>query len=321
MKSRDVTTIMTLKDAQGFCKPYETVCGIPGREGTNAFECIDTSVALESCKSSLTPRIYSLLLTEGISGGGCVTPHSFHPPTPPTGIDCGRLPSVIAASCANSRCVVTRCRVGRRLNADQSACVEVAKQEIEHPKALGRMGKERRADVVLVDADLSAKIKYLVDLVLHLAASAAIVGSVPTSSTTVSLPPVDHLIFVSAIVESTQNILSSKTVVSLVGNINVLATVGGLAVNTLHTCGCADVLGLRAVVDYLNNVLNSTLDIVQWCHQHPVGALPPPDSSTIPDLLDLPIPNTSDALITIGTDTSLQKLAALLITALVSLKH
>ena len=250
-----------------------------------------------------------------------MTPHSFHPPTAPTGIDCGRLPSVVAASCANSRCVVTRCRPGWRPTADQSVCVEVTKQGVEHPKGFARMGKERRADVVLVDAELLAKIRLLVDLVLHSAATAKVVP-VPTSSPTSSSPPVDHLILVSAIVESTQNILSSTRVVSLVGNINLLATMGGLAVNTLHACGCADVLGLRAVVASLNDVLNATLDIVQWCRQHPVGTLPPPpDSLDVPELLDLHIPNTSDLLITFGMDTSLQGLSALLITAHVSLNH
>jgi len=323
LNSRDVTTITTLKDAQRFCKSYESVCGIPGREGTNAFECIDPSVALESCKSSLTPRIYSHFADEGISGGGCVTPHPFHPPTAPTGVDCGRLPSAIAASCADSRCVVTRCRLGWRPDANQSACVEIAKQgvAIEHPKALARMGKERRAEVVLVDAVLSAKIRHLVDRVLDLAAIATI-GPVLTSFPTSSSPLVDHLILVSAIVEATQNVLSSKSVVSLVGNINVLATMGGLAVNTLHACGCTDALGLHAVVASLNNVLKATVDIVQWCHQHPVGALfPPPGSSTIPDILDQPILNTSDALINIGLGASLQDLVDLLIVARVSLKH
>ena len=45
--------ITTVTQAKATCKPHETVCGIPGREGTLDFECIDIDTANDSCMYSL----------------------------------------------------------------------------------------------------------------------------------------------------------------------------------------------------------------------------------------------------------------------------
>lgn len=98
--------ITTLVQAKHTCNIYESVCGIPGREDTLDFECVDTRETLDSC-------------------GGCLAPHPFYESYPTTvrGVECGRLPGVISASCSNSRCVVSHCREGLQPSADKTVCV------------------------------------------------------------------------------------------------------------------------------------------------------------------------------------------------------
>lgn len=45
--------ITTIAQAKATCKPHETVCGIPGRENTLDFECINIHTANDSCMYSL----------------------------------------------------------------------------------------------------------------------------------------------------------------------------------------------------------------------------------------------------------------------------
>ena len=47
-KARNVP-ITTITEAKAMCKQQETVCGIPGREKSFHFECIDVNIAGDSC--------------------------------------------------------------------------------------------------------------------------------------------------------------------------------------------------------------------------------------------------------------------------------
>ncbi|KAG6852978.1 hypothetical protein C0991_007755 [Blastosporella zonata] len=61
-------------------------------------------------------------------GGGCVTPHPFYEPHRVTskGVDCGRIPGVVSASCEQSQCVVSLCKTGLVPNDDKTKCVPSA---------------------------------------------------------------------------------------------------------------------------------------------------------------------------------------------------
>jgi hypothetical protein len=109
------------------CPSSQTACLMGISSGSAAFECIDTTTALESC-------------------GGCLpTPGSnatgFADPAAPAGVDCTALPNVEDVSCVNSRCKIrasarpslprasteTRrtvaCRPGASLNPDGTSCL------------------------------------------------------------------------------------------------------------------------------------------------------------------------------------------------------
>ncbi|KAG6902429.1 hypothetical protein C0995_016608 [Termitomyces sp. Mi166 len=123
--------IVTLADAQELCGT-KAVCGIPGRQGTLEFECVNTSSALDSC-------------------GGCMVPHSFidsHRVFPPAGVDCNRLPGVVNAQCFESKCKVTKCRAGWVLNTDGTHC-----------EVLKLSNTEKGVDLPKLNTDVEANLR------------------------------------------------------------------------------------------------------------------------------------------------------------------
>ncbi|RDB26726.1 hypothetical protein Hypma_005394 [Hypsizygus marmoreus] len=307
---RAIGPVTTLEQAQAFCKPHESVCGIPDREQIYDFECVDTSIALDSC-------------------GACFTPHRFpgtdHPMV--KGKECGKLPGVVTASCSNSRCLISQCREGLEPNSDRSECVK------NSPSAGLRMRKERRRDAspantnlnadVVVNSQLLSKITALVHLVVELGdASTSVprppVPHIPGSS------PIDHTDLVDAIVAVTAKILGSRSIAELVANVDALVNLNALVTDVLGGCGCIEALGLGSVVKALERVVEAALDIQHWCGGHPIGIPAPntsslpasgttvvshsPSSSTAPIPTAHPIPNNSDTPITVGLDDLLDTL-------------
>ncbi|KAG6828790.1 hypothetical protein H0H92_006729 [Tricholoma furcatifolium] len=101
--------ITTLAEAQLVCKS-QSVCGIPGRENTLDFECVDVSSTLDSC-------------------GGCVVPPPFSDAVRSkhtAGVDCGRLVGALEPQCSDSKCVVTKCRGGLVVSPKGTRCVPKA---------------------------------------------------------------------------------------------------------------------------------------------------------------------------------------------------
>ncbi|KAF5381684.1 hypothetical protein D9615_005453 [Tricholomella constricta] len=282
--------IATFAQAQAFCKS-EAVCGIAGREEETDFECIDTSVTLDSC-------------------GGCVTPHRFTDILAPsaTGIECGRLPGVITAACSNSRCVITQCREGWHLNANRNECVYIAGDPVNrgHSSRMRKRGILASADVV-IDPDLAAKINAYVVLVIDLVSTSGSIPVPPTAPhTPTSHPPINHADLVGAVVAATVNLLKSHTVAEIVANVNALVHVNNIVAQTFGGCGCSGTLGLGQLIHQLVRVIDCALDMQHWCGSHPVG-IPAPHpfapTTTLPY-----IPNTSDVPITVGLDDVLNAL-------------
>ncbi|KAK0199837.1 hypothetical protein DFS33DRAFT_198454 [Desarmillaria ectypa] len=98
--------ITTLTEAQATCRTGETVCGVPSPKGKYDYECLDTSVALDSC-------------------GGCTVPHPFGSAQPSHGVDCSMIPYLVTGSCHGGQCVAHKCRLGYQPSKDQTDCVIV----------------------------------------------------------------------------------------------------------------------------------------------------------------------------------------------------
>ncbi|KAG5645687.1 hypothetical protein DXG03_005525 [Asterophora parasitica] len=286
---RAIGPINTFAQAQEFCKS-EAVCGIAGREEKSDFECIDTTVALDSC-------------------GGCVTPHRFTDVLAPaaSGIECGRLPGVVTAACSNSRCIITQCREGWHLNARGTECVNVAGGR-GHSSRMRRKGRRHGIPATVIDSNLAAKINAYVGLVIDLTHTS---GSIPTPHTPGSHPPVSHADLVGGIVAAAVNLLNSRTVVELVTNVNAVVNVNHIVQQTFDGCRCVDKLGLGQLAAQLILVVESALDIQHWCGSHLVGVSAPyphPSTPAGPTTPHSPIPNTADAPITVGLDDALNAL-------------
>ncbi|KAH9976043.1 hypothetical protein BJV74DRAFT_967703 [Russula compacta] len=96
--------IYAQREAQGTCAFGEKVCGV--NQGSNAFECLNTDTALESC-------------------GGCVTANPFLPASEQTldGVDCTTIPNVKNVKCSGGHCIVESCTGLYVPSSDQGACV------------------------------------------------------------------------------------------------------------------------------------------------------------------------------------------------------
>ncbi|KAG6828786.1 hypothetical protein H0H92_006725 [Tricholoma furcatifolium] len=281
---RQVTgPITSYTAAKATCKSGETICGIPGRENPNAFECIDTTVSLDSC-------------------GGCVTPHRFADgPASPKGIDCGRLPGVSASSCSNSQCKVTHCRMGRELNEERNECVKVPtgsprRRSLRMEKASKR--DNNNIDVVL-STELAGQIHAYILLVGNLNNTCQALAS--TSSHATGAPSINYEYYVGTILSATLEALRSTTVVSLVTNIDTMVNVNTLALNAFLQCGCVDALGLQSLYHDLVAVVDAALTMQTWCSNHPASTPSDPSNPST-------VSNTSPAHIIVGLDDLLHLL-------------
>ncbi|KAG5734799.1 hypothetical protein E4T56_gene728 [Termitomyces sp. T112] len=273
---------MSYAAAVALCKPEQTVCGIPGREGTKDFECIDTTTTLDSC-------------------GGCVVQHPFSDgPASVNGIDCGRLPGVIASNCLSSRCEIAQCHSGWYLDAKRNECVKFSASTTR--RSIGsRMTKAAKR------SDLEIETVIAPELATQFAAYARLVLRLKNASQTVpkaftAPPSIDQAYYVNTIVTATLYTLRSPTVVALMANTDSLVNVNAFALNAFKGCGCIDALGLHSVYDDLIAIVNASLSIQSWCHNHPVSV----PSNTIKPTT---VPNTSAASITIGLDDVLNALS------------
>ncbi|KAG6860318.1 hypothetical protein C0995_012714 [Termitomyces sp. Mi166 len=286
---RETSSITSYAAAVAICKPGQTVCGIPGREGTKDFECIDTRTTLDSC-------------------GGCIVQHPFSDgPAAAKGVDCGRLPGVITSNCSDYRCEITQCRSGWHLEAKRNECVKVPAYTGRYSigSRMKKASKRNRLEVeTVIASELASQLNEYGLLVLNLsdtsrATSTALTSLQPASGS--STPSIDQAYYVNTAVAAALYTLRSPTVVALVANINSLVNVNALALNAFEGCRCIDTLGLHSVYDDLIAVVNAGLSIQNWCHNHPVGV---PSNSTN----TITVPNTSDAPITIGLDDVLNAL-------------
>ncbi|RDB26727.1 hypothetical protein Hypma_005395 [Hypsizygus marmoreus] len=293
-RKRRSLPVTTLAQAKSTCKPRESVCGIVGRENTYDFECVDTSVALDSC-------------------GGCVTPHPFYEPDryEVKGIECGRLPGVISAGCSKGRCVVSQCRQGQEPSFDKSKCVSVtsvAQRLMLTAFKLASASYKRQALPGLTpNVDLQAQVKGIVIAVIDLHAATK---AVPTLDGAASVD-LDGL--VQSIVNATAAVIKSNTVVSVVANVNTLVDSIlqlGEMLSTLTSAGLED-LAVK-----LATVTQSALGLQTWIAANaivipklpsiPVLGLPLPSVSSIL------VPNTSNLSIDLGLDGLLSLLGDLL---------
>ncbi|KAG6911026.1 hypothetical protein DXG01_005442 [Tephrocybe rancida] len=283
-KPRETKQITSYAAAKKICTPDQTVCGIPGREGTRDFECVDTRVSLDSC-------------------GGCVVQHGFADgPSSVQGTDCGRLHGVMASSCSDSRCIIAKCRSGWHLDTKRNECVKVSAGIVRRSARMNKTGKRDMEVEAVIDTELAESLNAYALLVLTLSNTSQAIAATPTDShaTDSTAPSVDHVYYVNSILVATIYALNSPTVVSLVANIEAIVNVNDLAINAFDQCGgCVDTLG--SLYDDLVTVVNAGLLIQNWCGSHPVGIPSNPSDSTS-------LPNTSGAPIRIGLDDTLNSL-------------
>ena len=116
--------IFSNEDAKATCRHDERVCGV--YDGSDAFECLNTDIALESCKCQ--PHCTNILIefnSDTLSGGGCMSPNPFlyDSEQGPEGVDCTAIPHVLDVRCSRGHCVVHRCEKGFFPSSDRSECV------------------------------------------------------------------------------------------------------------------------------------------------------------------------------------------------------
>ncbi|EJU06036.1 hypothetical protein DACRYDRAFT_19363 [Dacryopinax primogenitus] len=134
------------------CASGLTQCGVWSHWGSRSYECLDTSVELESC-------------------GGCAIPYGDETPT---GTDCTQIQGVSDVLCQEGRCVVLRCRPGWQVQEDgcvrsrpMAADVELAKSTLEekqdnHTNSAARPGSSslRNQNPLHMVADLLQSVAY-----------------------------------------------------------------------------------------------------------------------------------------------------------------
>ncbi|KAG6837407.1 hypothetical protein H0H93_010025 [Arthromyces matolae] len=278
--ARKIDHITTYADAAGICGPNHMVCGIPGREDTNDFECIDTKSTLDSC-------------------GGCAVRHPFKDGPPLIkGSDCGRLPGVISSTCSNSGCEVTQCRTGWHLDVKRNECVHISAGPTRRSMR-SRMIKSRNdVDVkTVIPLDLARLLDAYVLLVVKLS-KASRAASSPSSLSTF-----DHIHYINSILAATIYTLKSPTVAALAANIDALVSINELALNAANGCDCIRTLDLRAVYDDLVAVVNAARTLQDWCHSHQVDvSAKQTDASRVSDTSGAGVP------VTVGLDDILNNL-------------
>ncbi|KAG6852977.1 hypothetical protein C0991_007754 [Blastosporella zonata] len=257
-------------------------------------------------KDGLLTKIKLLIRTKRHrTGGGCITRHGFADgPSSANGIDCGRLPGVVASYCSDYRCVITQCRAGWHLDSKRNECVNVSTGAARRGvgSRMNKAGKRSDMEVETV-SELAEQLNAYALLVINLSNASQAVSAAPTSPHATSSPAasIDYVDSINTVLAATIYALNSPTVVALVANIDIIVKVNALAVNTFDECGCIGTLGLESLYDDLIAVVNASLTLQDWCGSHPVGKPSDSSDSTI-------VPNTSGAPIRIGLDGALKSL-------------
>ncbi|KDR79188.1 hypothetical protein GALMADRAFT_137075 [Galerina marginata CBS 339.88] len=268
--------IATLSQAQASCKPYETVCGIPGRESALAFECINTRSTKDSC-------------------GGCMTPHPFFETEPirhSSGKDCTTISQARRVTCSEERCLIHTCTNGWTPSSDKSTCTPI-------PGSSSKMRRVvKRSDLLNLDAivgadldsDLVSQVVAIVHLVLGLADAPIQLGS-PGSGSDADIPIVDAALdLLAGVNASTAALITSLTnPASLLVSVDGLLNKTTLLLSTLTGCSCHQYTGLSDTLKSVDNLLAATLALRNWCTHnvtptHPVGSTGPSPSAPSSDI-------------------------------------
>jgi sulfur carrier protein ThiS len=258
--------ITTITQAKATCKPHETVCGIPGRENTFEFECIDINTAGDSCM--FTPQIihYRFVTNYFPQGGGCMTPPSF-PQVDPVlhvfGIDCTRISNAINSECSGQHCIVSKCNFGWHPNQARDTCILDASgpSNLKLRKVLKREDS-LTANVVAnanVSSDLVAKIGAIVSLVSGLECTPS---QIPANSSS-SLAAAVIYDLLNRIVDGTSTLIASTNVPSLLNNLGALLNVSSLLSSTISDCETD--LGLTDLEDALGSTVAALVNLKSWC--------------------------------------------------------
>ncbi|KAG5637302.1 hypothetical protein H0H81_005045 [Sphagnurus paluster] len=277
-KRRGVKRITTLAQAKATCKPKQSVCGIAGREDTFDFECIDTSTTLDSC-------------------GGCITPHPFYEPhrKSPAGIDCGRLPGVLTATCEESYCVVTQCRAGQQPSSDNTHCTKLSASQVSSSHSAEGKDPHRRkykravpVNRIPSTSQLKSQLTAIVDSVITL-------DNVCHSMRHPATPPVlDYPALVQKIVDATAQLLTSSSVAEVVTNAKALAASNTYVKDQITACNCTRWLSLGPLVHKLDAFIEKTAGLQTYLKTHTVAK---------------DTPNTSDAFIDLHSEVLLARIS------------
>ncbi|KAF8955041.1 hypothetical protein BDZ97DRAFT_1765558 [Flammula alnicola] len=292
MKKR-TESIVTIGQAKAICPHDAAVCGIPGRENTFAFECIDTKTTKDSC-------------------GGCMVPHSFFEAEPvrqSSGKDCSSITNVKSSSCSNGGCVVHSCNDGWLPSPTNDECVPAG----GFASRMRRVNKRSNPLATNVTADaninsdlvsqLVAIVKMVLDLTSHTPSSSPAVpnsSASPSTSTTISALLQDVNV-------ATGTLLSSSTIAGLLSNTNALLDTSSLLSSMLNDQG----LGLAGVSRDLDNIIAATINLKDWCAHNPIVSSSSSTGSTYgsgqTDKVP-PLPNFPDQAIVVGLSDLLSSL-------------
>ncbi|EDR10188.1 uncharacterized protein LACBIDRAFT_318325 [Laccaria bicolor S238N-H82] len=273
--------IVTIAQAKAHCKSHETVCGLPGREGTLDFDCIDIRNDPNSC-------------------GGCMAPHPFpetHPSLLPSGKDCSRIPNAKAVACASEECVVKRCKDGWVTNPSQDTCVRDVEGSFRLQKNKKRVIDASASAEASVDSGLVEKLSALVTAVVDINGYAQPANQ-PSFASPYALPSDSSAIHVSNLINTvstgTVDLISSSSVSSFNVNFKSLSYANTLLRNTLAECGCVERLALEPLVTAVETMATVTLDTQNYLTSHPIVSV---NNGTVIDLdLSVAIEAASDLL-------------------------
>ncbi|KAF8632663.1 hypothetical protein AX17_004796 [Amanita inopinata Kibby_2008] len=281
-RSMKKLAITTFTRAKATCRTGEAVCGIPGREGTLGFECIDVDNSLDSC-------------------GGCMSAHSFPgdmEQVQQLGKDCSQLPNVLEVECTKRTCLVHRCKDGFKPNENQDACI----LGDTVPSLMTRMKRHQKRDdtvttdtVLYVGTNFLDQLAILVDLTLKLNLDWTSLGTSAFAQSTVSRyeTRINHTV-VYPILEGLARLLKSPTVSSLVSNTDAFVDVILSSSRALDDCNCVNNLGLHQLSLDLEAILVASVDLSRWIVTNSVGVVAPPRAAgnqnmTVNNGSDMPV--------------------------------
>ncbi|KAF5309897.1 hypothetical protein D9619_010385 [Psilocybe cf. subviscida] len=261
--------IRTLAQAKAVCKAHESVCGIPGRENSLDFECIDTTKSSGSC-------------------GGCVVPHPFleaQPTRQTFGSDCDALPNVERTTCSNSHCVVTACKERWKLTPNNDGCASdrgLSTRKVKLPKRSEPISVNTNATTA-IGGNLISQLVAVIDMVLGLPSPASSSPPPPISTSGPSGYAGAIVPLLNDVRNATDVLLKSPTVSDLLFNIDVLLDTLALLNSATQQCQCEDALGLHGLTQKLEELLAAIAHLQEWCAHNPIPTLstgaPAPTSS------------------------------------------